>query len=581
LRVTVLIRRFIPYLARVRGPIALSFACMVAGPLAGAGLLWLVERQIDTVFVGGHLSLLPYFLAGYFALAAVKFAVERLQDRASVLGSRRIVAGLKADLYRHILNLSPGSVPDLSVGQSLSRLSGDTKQAEYLVYSGILGAVSNIVRVLAYTAFLWSLSAPLTLCAVVAMPLLAVASLKGAARLRTAYDEIGKAAGGVTSLAEERLSALPIIQAFATMDREAELFQARCDASVDVEAQAWTLQTRLSALFEGINTAVAVGLMAIGAYEIHTGAISVGGVVAYMGSLAYLFEPAKSLATTWSRLQRAASSAERLCALLDTKSKVAEPAAPVSLPTPRGALEFRDVHFSYKSKPTLQGVSLKIEPGEHVAIVGASGAGKSTLLRLALRLHDPAEGSVLLDGVDLRELAIADVRNAMSVVLQDALIFRGSIGENLRYGNPDAPEARLLSMSRIAQAHDFISALPKGYADKTGSRGGYFSGGQRQRLSIARALVRESSILLFDEMTSALDGKTEAAIQEALKPFKGRRTVVTITHRLASVRAADRVIVMEQGRIVESGTPDALLAGETKCRELFASQMEQTLRLSA
>jgi ABC-type multidrug transport system fused ATPase/permease subunit len=575
-----LIKRLLVYSHAARREAAIAILCLILVPLLSAALLSLVESLIDRVFVAGELSILPWFLAGYLLIVLGKFVTERLQEGAELKGSRAVAAALKADLYSHLLRASPGTFPGMSVGQALSRMSNDSKQGEFLAFSGLLDALANIARVLIYTAFLFTLSGPLTLFALLAVPPLALTSMHGAARFQQAYRRINEMTSSLTAEAEEKLSVRPLVQSFATEAKEADDFRSKSFAGVDAEVKVWTCQAALSGSFEAISALAAIGLIAMGAHAIHAHTMTVGALVAYLGSVGYIYEPAKTLAKSWAKFQKAGAGAERLVQLLDTPSIVAEPAAPLPLKDAKGVLEFRDVHFSYRGRKVLDGVSFRVEAGESVALVGASGAGKSTILKLALRFYDPDAGQILLDGIDIRDLRLSDVRGSISSVLQDSHIFRGSVRENIAYGNPGAPIARIQSMASAACAETFIETLDDGYDADTGPRGGSLSGGQRQRLALARALVREAPILILDEATAALDGETEEGIQDGLNRVAANRTLITIAHRLASVRRSQRVLVLDQGRVVESGSPLKLLNTPSRCRELFASQLSN-LAISA
>lgn len=380
---------------------------------------------------------------------------------------------------------------------------------------------------------------------------------------------------------EERLSARPILLAYGAEKREVSAFVARSMGVFNAELKSVALQARLSITFELLTGLTAIALIAVGAYQVHAHAITVGALIAYLGSLGSLYAPAQSLAKTWTRFHRAAVGAERVAEILDSPSAVSEISSPAILSTRRGELTFSNVHFGYGDGPdVLRGTSIGVASGESVAIVGSNGAGKSTLMRLALRFYDPRVGQVKLDGCDIRELSLGSVRNSIAAVLQEAYIFKGTVAANIQYGDPTAPSARMAAVARAAQADSFIASLPGQFAAKVETRGGSLSGGQRQRLALARALMRDAPILLLDEATASLDGESEELIQNALERLAGRRTIITIAHRLSSVRRADRVIVLEQGRVVETGTPQSLLSGNTRCRELFSSQIKD-LRISA
>jgi ABC-type multidrug transport system fused ATPase/permease subunit len=282
----------------------------------------------------------------------------------------------------------------------------------------------------------------------------------------------------------------------------------------------------------------------------------------------------RGLAKAAGRFQRAAAGAQRVAELLDVPSLVTERPWARPLTHIQGAVEFRNVAFAYQGGPqVLAAISLRIEPGETVAVVGPSGAGKSTLVQLALRLYDPSAGAVFLDGVDLRDITFDSLRRAFAPVFQEPYIFRGSVIENIRYGRTDVPLERVAEIARAAHAERFIDALRSGYTAPVGPRGTWLSGGERQRLAMARALLRDAPILLLDEATASVDSETEELIQDAIDRFTGRRTIMVVAHRLSSVRRADRVVVLDHGRIVECGTPELLLRTATRCRDLFSAQL--------
>jgi len=336
-----------------------------------------------------------------------------------------------------------------------------------------------------------------------------------------------------------------------------------------VAIQAW-----LILLIEAISSLGALIVLGAGAYEINHGDMTFGSLIAFLGSVGSLYGPVRGLVNGAARFQVSAAAAQRVADLLDTQSLVTERPSAKALTRIRGSIEFRDVAFAYPRNPEiLAGISLRIEPGETVAVVGPSGSGKSTMIALALRLYDPSAGAIFLDGVDLRDITFQSLRRAIVPVFQEPYIFRGSIMENIRYGLSDVPADRVAATAHVAHADRFIDALRSGYAAPVGPRGNWLSGGERQRLALARALLRDAPILLLDEATASVDSETEDLIQDAIAQLAGRRTILIVAHRLSSVRRADRVVVVDHGRIVESGTPDVLLQSETRCRDLFAAQL--------
>ena len=340
-----------------------------------------------------------------------------------------------------------------------------------------------------------------------------------------------------------------------------------------MEVTSLVLQARQSAFVEVVVAATGLGVLALGAKLISTGAMSVGELVTFIGTVGSLYSPIRSLAKAAGRFQNSAAGAQRIADLLGRQSLVAERASAYALENVRGHIEFRDVHFTYPyGQKVLHGVSLKIEPGETVALVGPSGSGKSSLTRLLLRQNDVSSGSVHLDGVDVRSIKLESLRRVIAPVFQDPLILNGTIEKNIRYGAPGAPEAQVTVASRAA-AVDRFAAAKGGLLTPVGPWGGRLSGGQRQRVALARALLCDAPILLLDEATAGVDSETEEFIQNALDELAGQRTILVVAHRLSSLRRADRVIVIEDGRIVESGTPSELLARGSRCREIFAAQL--------
>lgn len=296
-------------------------------------------------------------------------------------------------------------------------------------------------------------------------------------------------------------------------------------------------------------------------------------MVAYLGAIGSLYGPIRGLARAAARFQRAAAGAQRVANLLDTPSLVRERPTAKSVPSIRGAVEFCNISFNYpNSEPILRNVSFRIEPGETVAIVGSSGSGKSTLIRLLLRLYDPSAGRVLIDGADIRDMTLASLRAAVASVFQEPYIVRGSIAGNMTYGRLSVSQPELIAAARAAHVESFVATLAGGYHAAVGPRGGQLSSGQRQRLALARALLRRAPILVLDEATAAVDSETEELIHDAIEAAAGQRTIVIVGHRLSSLRRADRVIVVDHGRIVESGPPDSLLTRSTRYRDLFAPQ---------
>jgi ABC-type multidrug transport system fused ATPase/permease subunit len=405
-------------------------------------------------------------------------------------------------------------------------------------------------------------------------PFLAWLVVRRAPRVKRTARVARRQAASWLALAEETLGALPMVHAFRAHDRETARFQARADVARRAEIRSVIVQAQLTLFVEMIAVVGGLVVLVVAAHHVSTGGMTLGAVVAFLGSLGSLYEPARELGQIASRFQRAAAGAHRVADLLDTRGTVVERAGAVRLIRSAGRIEFRDVQFTYpRGGDVLNGVSFTVEPGEIVAIVGASGSGKSTLVRLLLRFHDTSAGAVLIDGEDVRDITLASLRANIAVAFQDPYVVHGSIVDNVRYGRPDASDADVARAIKAARAETFAHGYRRQSAASVGPRGERLSGGQRQRLALARVFLRNAPILVLDEATAAVDGETEELIHASIQRFARRRTILVIGHRLATVRQADRVVVLEHGRIAEIGTPAALLRHGNRCYDLFAGQL--------
>ena len=513
--------------------------------------------------------------AGTFANIGAAFALLTLFAvvQAVAAGSRfyffnrlgeRVVADLRETLYRHILTLDQGYFLKVRTGEVLSRMTTDIAIIETLVSSSSSVGLRNSLLALGATGMLVAVSPRMTGIVLVMIPLVIVPLIAYGRRVRrlsvVAQDRFAEAVG----YAGETLDALDTVQAFGRETSAADRFDAAVESAFTVSQARILARAILTASAMMLVFAAVAVILWWGVQGVRSGTLSAGLLVQFMFLSFLAASSVGSLGEVWGDLQKGAGAMERIGELLAARPQIAAPAFPTPLPTPaRGEIAFRDVEFAYPGRPdaqALHGLSFSIRPGERVALVGPSGAGKSTVLRLLLRFFDPQAGQVLVDGVDLTQADPAQVRARMALVAQDAALFSGSALDNIRFGRPDADLEAARAAARAAQAEGFLLALPQGLDTPIGERARTLSGGQRQRLAIARALVRAAPILLLDEATSALDAENEDLVQQALDQAMAGRTTLVIAHRLATVLSADRILVMDEGRVVEEGAHDELVA---------------------
>ena len=540
-----------------------------------------MKYLIDDVFIAKNMSVLPAVASAYIILVVAKLLIDYSLTRVEAGIAEQIDQNVRVDLYRHLISVSPGSLKKYSVGDMLSYLGGDAALVEILIYSGPVRAIFSAVTAVYFLAFLLALNWQLTLCALLIAPILAILSWRLSPRARRVAKISRRKATTWAARAEERIAAAAVIQAFDANAFESQAFESQCSGARVAELRSVAVQAWLTLVIEA--AAAIGGFLVLGAsvYEMYVGHLTIGALIAFLGSVGSLYAPITSIASTAGRLQRAAAGAQRVVDLLDTPSLVTERHDARPLTNAHGALEFSGVRFAYPGGPeVLHGLSFRINPGETLAIVGSNGSGKSTIIQLALRLYDPSDGQVTIDGMDVRGMTFESLRRAVAVVFQEPNVFRGTISENIRYGRPDATDEKFTTTAQAAHIHTFANVLSRGYASQIGPHGSWLSGGQRQRLALARALLREAPVLLLDEATASIDSEAESLIQEAVERFQGKRTILLVSHRLSTVLRADRVIVLDDGRIVEAGIPAILQRSESHFRELFSAQI-LTEKLSA
>ena len=556
------LRALWPFVRAHRGLLVAWLIALACSSSATLSLPIAFRRTIDQGFHSG-VGIDRAFLFLFVVALVLALATAARFYFVSLLGER-VVADLRRRLYAHLIALDAGFHDRTRSGELVSRLTADAELLRSVVGSSMSVALRSVVTVIGAIAMLFVTSPRLAAYALVGIPLAVLPIVIGARRLRKASRASQDRVADANALAAETLGAVRTVQAHAREPYERARFQQALDVAVDtarrrIRAQALVTAIAITLIFGAITL-----VLWSGAHDVVAGRMSAGTLAQFVLYAMLGGGSVGSLAEVWNELQRAAGGMGRISELLSETPAVIAPAQPQALPQPvRGALAFDGVTFHYPQRPDLPALdefSLRVQPGETVALVGPSGAGKSTVFSLLLRFHDPQAGSVSVDGVDVRALDPARLREAIALVPQAPTIFATTAADNIRYGRLDATDAELRAAAASAHALDFLDALPDGFASELGERGARLSGGQQQRIAIARALLKDAPILLLDEATSALDAQSERAVQQALENLMAGRTTLVIAHRLATVLKADRIVVMDRGRIVAEGSHEALMA---------------------
>lgn len=556
------LRGLAPFLRPYRGMTALAIAALVL--TAGMSLLLpLAVRRVVDGFNEDVAILDQYFGAalGIAALLAIGTGVRYYL--VTKLGER-VVADIRRAVFDRVMGLSPAFFEKLLTGEVLSRITTDTTLILSLIGSSVSVALRNILMLVGGMALLFLTSAKLSGLVLLIVPAVVVPIIVLGRRLRGLSRETQDWIANSSGTASEALMSVQTVQAFTHEARTRASFAEVTEKSYGAAQTRTRVRALMTVIVIFLTFTGIVGVMWIGARDVRAGVMTPGELVQFVIYAVIVAGAVGALSEIWGEVQRAAGATERLVELLGAVDPVMDPATPTALPRPvRGDIAFEGVTFRYPARPevsALNGVSLRVAPGETVALVGPSGAGKTTILQLLMRFYDPQEGAVRMDGVDLRDMARGDFRRAIALVPQDPVIFAASARENIRFGRPDATDAEVEAAAQAAAAHDFLMALPQGYDTWLGERGVMLSGGQKQRIAIARAILRDARVLLLDEATSALDAESERAVQAAVESLSEGRTVLVVAHRLATVKRADRIVVFDKGQIVAEGTHEALVA---------------------
>jgi len=552
-----------PYVLRYRGMIAAALAALIVSAAATLAVPLAVRRMIDVGFSGVEPGLVDKYFATLLGVGFILALASAARFYCVNWLGERVVADIRADIFRHLTGLSPAFYETAHSGEVMSRLTADTTQIKAAASTTISQALRNLVILVGAVAMMIVTSPKLSLLVLIAIPIIVLPLFAYGRAVRSLSREAQDSLAHASAYASESLTQVRVLQAFTHERAAATRFAGAVERAFGAAKARTKARAGLTALAIFLVFASVVGILWYGAQDVLAGTMTGGRLGQFVLYAVFAAAATGELSEVWGEINQAAGSAERLGELLAVQSVIKSPSQPVPLrEPPRGEIAFRDITFHYPSRPAisaLAGVSFRAKKGERVAIVGPSGAGKTTIFALLLRFYDPQKGTVSVDGVPVSQADLHALRSRFAIVPQEPALFADTVAANIGYGVGEASRAEIEKAARAAFAHDFIAALPQGYDTMLGEGGVTLSAGQRQRIAVARAVLRDAPILLLDEATSALDSESETLVQRALDAIMQGRTTLVIAHRLATVTRADRILVLDQGRLVEEGTHQSLL----------------------
>ena len=551
--------------------VALASAAVLVQTGATLAMPYLVKVAIDQGIVPGDLAVINRVALAYLVLAGVQFLAGRVEIETVARVGQRVLFTVRTKLFRHLQTLSLDFYERERTGRLVARMTADIDAMSDLVTDGLVTLVTGLITMVGVAIILVFMDWQLALATLVVAPLIALAARAWRRWSADAYRQVRETHSVVTVQLQEALAGVRAIQAFR---RERRTTARLAEANQDERVAHWRTIGLASFFFPGIEflgTAATVVVLGVGGQRVLSGDLEIGVLAAFLLYLRNLFDPVQQLSELYDSFQSATAGAERVGAVLAEQPSVREAPDPVPLPDPRGDVRLEDVRFAYDQGPeVLHDVDLRLDAGTTLALIGPTGAGKSTVAKLIARFYDPLGGRITLDGVDLRQVRLADLRQAMGYVPQEGFLFSGTVLDNIRFGRPGATRAEVEAAARAVGADQVIAGLPDGYDTQVGERGALLAAGERQLVAFARAWIADPALLILDEATSNLDAASEARITDALQRLRSGRTTIIIAHRLTTIAQADQIAVVEDGRIVEAGTPAELRARGGRFADLFA-----------
>ncbi len=535
----------------------------------------LMRFTVDEALLKKDLSKLILVVGIVLLLNFVGAVLSGMRSYLMAWLGERIVVDIRRRLYEHLHLLSLRFFDQEQTGRLVSRIANDTGQLQDFLTEGLQDILRDLFMLLFVGAAMFYMHWKLALATLLPVPILIWLAQRFSRRVRRLWHMVWRRFARIHAILADTIPGARVVKAFGQEPYEVRRFSEALDSHFRATMRAARLWT---VFFPSVGFTTSIGFLVVwgyGGYLVIQGDLSLGSLMAFIGYLWRFYAPIQNLTRLTHRLQRAATAAERVFEILDTPPEIQDAPDAIDLPTAQGRITFENVSFSYDGiHKALKNVSFEVEPGEMIGLVGRTGAGKSTLISLILRFYDPQEGRILLDGIDLRKIKLASLRRHIGVVLQETYLFNGTVAENIAYGKPDADLEEIIAAAKIANAHEFILKQPDAYDTYIGERGGRLSGGERQRLAIARAILKDPAVLIFDEATSNVDTETEAKIREAIDNLVRGRTTIAIAHRFSTLQSAKRLLVLDNGELVEEGTPEELMARDGVFARLCRMQAE-------
>jgi len=568
-----LLRYLQPYVTKT----LMAVACMVLATSASLYVPWIVRDIIDGVLVSKDVAMLNTITAGIIVVFALRGFFVYGQNYLMSFISQKVVIDLREALFRHFQRLSVSYFDHSRTGKVLSYMTNDVGALQGALAQNVIELSTESLTLVGSLVAMFYLHWQLALLTLITVPLVAQAMKLFGAKLRKASGAMQQRSAEITSVLQEMIVSIRLIRLFVREDYEIDRFKHENENNFNAQMKAAQLSATLTPVVEFLAAIAVTTIVWYGGREVISGNLTSGSLIAFLVYSVNISNPVKRLGNVYGSIQKAVAAAERVFDVLDTLPEIQDMPGATELPSVQGRVTFENVTFEYRAgEPALRNMSIDIPAGQVLAIVGPSGAGKSTIANLLPRFYDPQEGSILIDGVDIKKVTVRSLREQIAMVPQDTILFSASIFENILYGRLDATREEVMDASRAANAHEFIMQLPDEYGTQIGERGCQLSGGQRQRISIARAILKDPRILILDEATSALDAESERLVQDALDKLMVGRTTLVIAHRLSTIQRADSILVLDKGRMIECGRHADLLDAGGLYSKLYSLQTEES-----